>query len=133
MARSVKQILGVGLAALLGVGLACASPAAAEDLLDAIKASHTLTVGTSDDAPLSYINSKTHEGTGVLIDILREVLKREGIDAKLTVVAMPFASLIPSVQSGRIQLMGDAMYIRPARKQVMDFTDGIFFNRRGRG
>jgi polar amino acid transport system substrate-binding protein len=24
--------------------------------------------------------------------------------------------------------MADAMYIRPARKQVMDFTDGVFFN-----
>jgi polar amino acid transport system substrate-binding protein len=44
------------------------------------------------------------------------------------VVAMPFASLIPAVQSGRIELMGDAMYVRPARAQIMDFSDGIFFN-----
>ncbi len=105
-----------------------AANASAADLLDTIRTSHVLTIGTSNDAPLSYIESKTSEAAGVLPDILREVLKREGIDAKLEVVAMPFASLIPAVQSGRIELMGDAMYVRPARAKVMDFSDGIFFN-----
>ena len=100
----------------------------AGDLLDDAKANHELVVGTSDEAPLSFIESKTHEGSGALIDILREFLKREGIEAKLSVVAMPFASLIPSVQSERIQIMGDAMYVRPQRRELMDFTDGIFFN-----
>ncbi len=128
MAIVWKRVFVAAFVALAGANLSLAAPASAEDLLGTIKQSHELIVGTSDDAPLSYIDSKTHEGAGVLIDVLKEVLKREGIDAKLTVVAMPFASLIPSVQSGRIQLMGDAMYIRPARRQVMDFTDGIFYN-----
>jgi polar amino acid transport system substrate-binding protein len=100
----------------------------AADLLDTVRSSHVLSIGTSNDAPLSYIDSKTNEATGVLPDILREVLKRENISAKLDVVAMPFASLIPAVQSGRIELMGDAMYVRPARAKIMDFSDGIFFN-----
>lgn len=100
----------------------------AGDLLDDAKANQEVVVGTSDEAPLSFIDSKTHEGSGALIDILKEVLKREGIDAKITAVAMPFSSLIPSVQSGRIQLMGDAMYIRPQRRELMDFTNGLFFN-----
>ena len=115
--------------ALLGA-LAGAAPkaAVAADLLDTIRDKKVLVIGTSNDAPLSYIDSKTNEAAGVLPDVLREFLKREGIDAKLQVVAMPFASLIPSVQSGRIDLMGDAMYVRPARQKVMDFTDGIFFN-----
>ena len=102
--------------------------AMAADLLDTVRSSHVLSIGTSNDAPLSYIDSKTNEAAGVLPDILREVLKRENIDAKLDVVAMPFASLIPAVQSGRIELMGDAMYVRPARAKIMDFSDGIFFN-----
>jgi polar amino acid transport system substrate-binding protein len=97
-------------------------------LLDTIREKRVLVIGTSNDAPLSYIDSKTNEAAGVLSDVLRAFLRREGIDAKLQVVAMPFASLIPSVQSGRIDLMGDAMYIRPARQKVMDFTDGVFFN-----
>lgn len=102
--------------------------AIAADLLDTVRSSHVLSIGTSNDAPLSYIDSKTNEAAGVLPDILREVFKRENIDAKLDVVAMPFASLIPAVQSGRIELMGDAMYVRPARAKIMDFSDGIFFN-----
>ena len=120
--------LAAGLLAMAAVQAAAPSHAAAADLLDTVRSSKEIVVGTSNDPPLSYIDSKTKEGAGVLLDVLREVLKREGIEAKLTVVAMPFASLIPSIQSGRIQLMGDAMYIRPARRELMDFTDGIFFN-----
>ncbi|MCZ3378414.1 substrate-binding periplasmic protein [Rhizobium sp. AG207R] len=105
-----------------------ATMAWAGDLLDEIKAKKEIVVGTADEVPLSFIDSATHEGSGALIDILKEALKREGADVKITTVAMPFSSLIPSVQSGRIQLMGDAMYVRPQRKEQMDFTDGIFFN-----
>ncbi|MBZ9798435.1 substrate-binding periplasmic protein [Mesorhizobium sp. ES1-4] len=113
--------------------LACAfvpgtTMARAGDLLDDVKASHEIVVGTANEAPLSFIDPKTHEGAGALIDILKEALKREGIDAKATMVGMPFSSLIPAVQSGRIQLMGDAMYVRPQRREQMDFTNGIFFN-----
>ncbi len=114
--------------ALLAAGALNAGAARAADLLDSARSSHVLTIGTSNDAPLSYIDSKTKEAAGVLPDILREVLRREGVDARLEVVAMPFASLIPAVQSGRIELMGDAMYVRPARAKIMDFTDGVFFN-----
>ncbi len=112
----------------LGSLMLAPSQAHAADLLDTIRTSHVLSIGTSNDAPLSYIDSKTNAAAGVLPDILVEFLKREGIDAKLEVVAMPFSSLIPAVQSGRIALMGDAMYVRPARAQIMDFSDGIFFN-----
>jgi polar amino acid transport system substrate-binding protein len=114
--------------AVLGSLTLAPSHAFAADLLDTVRDKHVMTIGTSNDAPLSYIDSKTNEAAGVLPDVLREFFKREGIDAKLEVVAMPFASLIPAVQSGRIELMGDAMYVRPARAQVMDFSDGIFFN-----
>ena len=121
----LRTILACG-AMLATAGLS--SQAMATDLLDTVRNSHVLSIGTSNDAPLSYIDSKTNEAAGVLPDILREVLKREGIEAKLEVVAMPFSSLIPAVQSGRIELMGDAMYVRPARAKIMDFSDGIFFN-----
>ena len=105
-----------------------AAPARAADLLDDIRSKGELLIGTSNDAPLSFVDPQTQQAAGVLPDILREVLARIGVKAELRVVAMPFNSLIPSVQSGRIQLIGDAMYIRPARKEVIDFTDVTFFN-----
>lgn len=120
--------MGRSIAATLCILTFGATTTWAADLLDDIKAKNEIVVGTADEVPLSFIDSKTHEGSGALIDVLEEALKREGINAKITAVAMPFASLIPSVQSGRIQLMGDAMYVRPKRREQMDFTDGIFFN-----
>jgi len=100
----------------------------AQGLLAKVAKSGTLLIGTSNDAPLSYVDSSTKQPAGVIPDVLREFLKRENIKATVTVEAMPFASLIPAVQSGRIDLMGDAMYIRPARQKVMDFTEIVFYN-----
>ena len=118
--------MAAGVAACIGA--VATAPAHAADLLDKVRQQKTLTIGTSNDAPLSYIDSKTNEAAGALSDVLREFLKRQGIDAKLVVVAMPFGSLIPSIQSDRIDLIGDAMYIRPARQEVIDFTETTFFN-----
>lgn len=112
------------LCALLAAGFG-AAPARAQ-LLDTVKRSKTITVGTSNDAPLAYIEKD--EAVGFLPDVLREALKRMGAEANLQVTAMPFASLIPAIQSDRIQLIVDAMYIRPARAEVIDFTVGTFFN-----
>ena len=46
-----------------------AGRARAADLLDTVRASHVLSIGTSNDAPLSYIDSKTNDAAGVLPDI----------------------------------------------------------------
>ena len=106
-----------------------ASPAAnLTGLLAKVKADGKLIVGTSNDAPLSFVDSNTGKASGVLTDVLVEFLKRQGIDATIDMVAMPFGSLIPAIQSGQIELIGDAMYIRPARAQVIDFTMTTFFN-----
>lgn len=123
MLRLVPKLLPVIAAIALG-----AMPSHADTLLERVKAKGVLVIGTSNDAPLSFIDPKTHEAAGVLPDVLREFLKRQGSTARIEVIAMPFASLIPSVQSGRIDLMGDAMYIRPERQKVMDFTEVVFFN-----
>jgi polar amino acid transport system substrate-binding protein len=111
-------------AALIASGVGTGAQAA--DLLGTVKQTKVITVGTSNDAPLAYIEKD--EAIGFLPDVLREAMKRQGIDAKLQVTAMPFASLIPAIESDRIQLIVDAMYIRPARAKVIDFTTGIFFN-----
>ena len=122
-----RRTFAVLIAAVVAAGLA-AAPAHAADLLAKARQSKVLVIGTSNDAPLSYVESGGNQAVGALPDVLREFLKRQGIEARLDVVAMPFASLIPSLESGRIDLMGDAMYIRPARQKVVDFTDIVFYN-----
>lgn len=108
--------------------LAGAADGWSADLLGRVRQDKVLVIGTSNDAPLSYVDQTTKQAAGALPDILREFLHRQGIDAKLQVIAMPFASLIPSIQSDRIGLIGDAMYIRPARQKVIDFTAITFYN-----
>ena len=106
-----------------------ASPTAAlTGLLAKVKSEGKLIVGTSSDAPLSYVDSQTQKPTGALTDILVEFLKRQGIDAKIDMVTIPFGSLIPAIQSGQIEIIGDAMYIRPKRAEVIDFTTTTFYN-----
>jgi polar amino acid transport system substrate-binding protein len=97
-------------------------------LLAKIKADGTMTVGTSGDPPLSYVDSATQTPSGVLTDILVEFLKRQGIDAQIDMVTMQFGSLIPAIQSGQIEVIGDAMYYRPARAEIIDFTMTTFYN-----
>lgn len=100
--------------------------AAASALLQKVKSSHELTIGTSNDPPWSYVSNG--KALGIIPDILRQFLKDEGITATINSVAMPFNSLIPSIQSGRIQLIGDAMYANPQRAQQVAFSTVIFYN-----
>ena len=86
-------------ALLVCAAMGLAGPAWADGLLDKVKQKGVLVIGTSNDPPLSHIDPQTKQAAGVLPDILREFFKRQGIKAEIEVVAMPFASLIPSVQS----------------------------------
>ena len=77
--------------------LAGAADGGSADSLGRVRQDKVLVIGTSNDAPLSYVDQTTKQAAGALPDILREFLHRQGIDAKLQVIAMPFASLIPSI------------------------------------
>jgi polar amino acid transport system substrate-binding protein len=108
---------------------AAPSPAASlTGLLAKIQADGKMVVGTSNDAPLSYVDSATQQPSGVLTDVLAEFLKRQGVTASIDMVTMQFGSLIPAIQSGQIEVIGDAMYYRPERAQIIDFTMTTFYN-----
>lgn len=135
-----RRLLTLGIASLLLLTVAACSNSSgggsgsgSGSLLSIIKNGGTITVGTSSDAPLSYVNPATGQLTGMLPDLFRAFLQREGASGKVKIVAaaMPFASLIPSLQSDRINLIGDAMYPTPLRKQVIDFTNVTFYNPEG--
>lgn len=102
--------------------------AQAADLESTLGTTHVLTIGTSNDAPLSYIDMNTKAALGALPDILRAAMARMGIKADVQIVAMPFSSLIPSLTSGRIEMIGDSMYATPARQKIIGFTHIIFYN-----
>ncbi|WP_158814691.1 ABC transporter substrate-binding protein [Methylocapsa sp. S129] len=126
MARKCKTTLLAALSAMLS--LVAWQGALADDLLSTARSKHEITIGTSNDAPLSFIDSKDNSATGVLPDVLRAALAKMGVKTEVRVVAMPFSSLIPALTSGRIDMIGDAMYATAARKQIIDFTEISFYN-----
>lgn len=125
MPMTISRLAALSAAAMIG---AFSLSAQADDLLDRLQDSKVITVGTSNDAPLSFVDSKTGEASGVLTDVLKEALTRMDIDAEIHMVPMPFSSLIPALNSDRIDLIGDGIYATPKRARVIDFTDSTFFN-----
>jgi polar amino acid transport system substrate-binding protein len=101
-----------------------------DDLIATIKAHKELTIGTSNDAPWSTV-SDSGEAMGIVPDVLREFLRRANINATIKPTAMPFDSLIPSVGSNRIDLIGDAIFATDERAKQVNFTRTIFVNPEG--
>jgi polar amino acid transport system substrate-binding protein len=106
---------------------ASASATTTSKLLKEIASKKELVIGTSNEAPWSSVNT-SGVAEGIIPDMLTQFLQYEKITAQIKPVTMPFGSLIPSIQSGRIQLIGDAMYRTAPREKEIDFTDILFYN-----
>jgi ABC-type amino acid transport substrate-binding protein len=118
MFGNCKTTVVAAIAAGLMVGVA--TGAQAEDVLSIARGKHEITIGTSNDAPLSFVDSKDNSPDGVLPDVLKAAFAKIGVKVEIHVVAMPFSSLIPALTSGRIDMIGDAMYATAARKKIID-------------
>lgn len=60
-------------------------------------------------------------------DICQRMIEQHGL-GKLELYAMPFSSLIPALISRRIDFTCDTFYPTAKRREVVDFTDIIFYN-----
>ncbi len=140
--KTVK-ILALSVGALTAVLLAgCAStPAAApasssssssgalyksSPALVKIQAAGVFNIGVDTEPPLSSIAGG--QATGVIPDVLAEFAKRVGLTVKINAVATPFSSMVPEVQSNRIDTIAAGMYNTPVRSQVVNFTEPIVYN-----
>ena len=123
--RWIGAALGTVLA-VIAVG-ALTTPAAAQGALAKAKAAKVMVVGISGgNAPIAWMSPKD-EPLGITLDLCQALLKREGIE-KIDVYTMPFGSLIPALTSGRIDFACDTFFPTEKRKQLVDFTDIVFYN-----
>lgn len=108
-----RLALGAGLALSLTFGAA----AARAD-------QPTLTAGSPpSSAPTTFLNIKTQKIEGLMPDVVKEVGKRAGFNVDYQ--AIPFGALIPSVQSGKINMIVAGMTPNPRRAEVVDFSQNV--------
>jgi polar amino acid transport system substrate-binding protein len=85
----------------------------------------TITViTTAGGYPFNAKNAKSQELEGFMIDIINELASRT--DTKTEFTTGEWSSLIPSVQSGKADVIVDGMYITEERKEVINFTEPVF-------
>jgi len=94
---------------------------AAVSRIDQIKKNGKLILATGNYRPFEYHDEKTNKIIGYDIDVAEAIAKKIGVPLEVT--EMQFTGLIPSLQNGQADLVIAAMYITPARKEVVDFAD----------
>ena len=83
-----------------------------------------LNVGsTTTGVPFTFLEVTTNEIDGMMVDLIEAVGEEAGFEPEIR--AIDFSSLIPSLTSGRIDLISAAMLITETRKETIDFSDPI--------
>lgn len=99
--------------------------ASAESAVGRIKKSGVLKIGsTATGVPTTFLDTETGKISGIMVDVAQAIADHLGV--KLEVVETPWGSLIPSLQSHKIDLICAAMSITEKRLEVIDFSDPIY-------
>ncbi len=94
----------------------------ASDTLTRLREQGYITIASSNDAPLSYIDVETNEYTGVDGEIFKEIMRRLGVpEVRMKTVA--FENLLIELNNKSVDIVVDAMYIKPERQEIALFTN----------
>jgi polar amino acid transport system substrate-binding protein len=103
-------------AALAAVVLTAAMPASAQKVLK---------VGsTPTGVPFTFLDTKTNSIQGIMVDLITEIGKDAGFQVQIE--PMQFSTLIASLTSNKIDIISAAMFVTPARKEVIDFSEPFY-------
>lgn len=109
MNRREILTLAMGTAAAL-----TAAPASAQ-------APRVLRVGcTPTGAPFTYLNLKTQQIDGLMVDIIKDIAARKGL--KIEVVPLAWSALIPSLTAGQIDVISAAVSYTAKRAEIVSFS-----------
>jgi polar amino acid transport system substrate-binding protein len=117
MMIDVRYYLGWGLslsAMMLAAGFG--DPAAAQTIYN---------VGSTATAvPFGFVDGKANSVRGVMVDVIKAIAA--DADFAVNVSAIPAGDLVPSLTRKKIDIISAAIYITPARKEVIDFSDPVY-------
>lgn len=105
-----------------GAETAPAKETSASKTLNALRAKGVMVVASSNDAPFAYMDMNSNSFAGVDAEIIKEVAKRLGI-AKVEMKQVPFENLLIELNNKTVDMVTDAMYIKPERLEKALFTD----------
>lgn len=117
----IKSVLlgAIVLTTMLGMGYTQARN------LDEVKATKVLEVITTASAPPhGFMDPMTTKLEGIMVDVAKGVATHVGVDAVISDVG--FAGLIPSLTSGRADVMSAPLFITEARAEAIDFSDPVY-------
>lgn len=90
-----------------------------------IQSSKTLTAITTASAPPhGFLEPKSGKLEGIMVEVVQQVAKHLNTEAQISDVA--FAGLIPSLTSGRVDIMSAPLFITPERSSAVDFSDPVY-------
>jgi polar amino acid transport system substrate-binding protein len=98
--------------------------ASASPVIDRIQQRGELAVGMAGNMPPLNMTTKEGELIGYEVDLARAIAGAMGVKAKMKV--MPFAELLPALQSGKIDLILSNMTITPGRNLKVAFVGPYF-------
>ena len=85
----------------------------------------TVKVGsTTAGAPFTFLNTKTNQIDGLMVDVTQAIGKEAGFAAQIE--PMQFSTLIASLTSKRIDMIAAAMSITPERMKVINFSTKVY-------
>jgi polar amino acid transport system substrate-binding protein len=118
--RSAQSMLAALALCVSAVSHAAVDEAARALLPDDVKQKGTLVVAMPlDFEPFNYLDDK-NEQTGLDVDMIRAIGDKLGL--KVDIQRIGFASMIPSVSGGRVDVAMSAMGILPTRLPLVSFV-----------
>lgn len=85
-----------------------------------------IVIGIAEAPPYSSIDPKTGEATGIDVEINKAVLDWMQVK-NVRYEVMPFNSIIPSLLSKRIDMIGTNIHVTPDREKVITFSGPVWW------
>ncbi len=79
---------------------------------------------TPTGVPFTFLDVKTNQIEGIMVDIVEAVAREEGFAVEIE--ATQWAALIPSLTSGKIDIIAAAMYATAERAKIVAFTEPVY-------
>jgi polar amino acid transport system substrate-binding protein len=126
MKRFIRTIVALLIAGLMA---GCAQmgqmpPASSSPVMDRIISRGDLRVGMSGDMPPMNLLTKDDKIIGLDVDLANLIASAMGV--KLSTQRMPFADLLPALESGSIDMIISNMTMTPDRNLKVDFVGPYF-------